>query len=328
MNVLVTGGAGYVGSHVVGALRAAGYGVVVLDNLSRGNRDFVRDAPLMVADLSDVELLGRTLRQWKVDAVMHFAAFISAGESVEEPATYYSNNVGGTAVLLAQMRRAGVSRLVLSSSAAVYGVPKKIPISEDHPTAPINPYGRSKLMAEMMMEDQAQAHALRYVSLRYFNAAGASPEAIIGEDHRPETHLIPICLQSAYGHRPFVPLYGTDYPTPDGTCVRDYIHVDDLAAAHLLALTSLTDTAGGKGTAYNVGTGRGYSVRQVIAAVEQVTGRPVPLRQEPRRPGDAPELVADAGKIRKELGWEPQYTTLNPIVETAARWFRRLHGIP
>ena len=323
MNVLVAGGAGYIGSHVVRSLRAAGHTPVVLDNLSRGHRESVGNTPLVEGSIGDGDLLERTLREWKIDAVMHFAALIAAPESVVEPALYYRNNVAGTAVLLEEMCRAGVLRLVFSSSAAVYGIPRRIPIPEDHPAGPINPYGRGKHMVELMLEDLAQACGLRYVSLRYFNAAGASADASIGENHRPETHLIPICLEAAFGRRPFVPLYGNDYPTPDGTCIRDYIHVEDLATAHLLALESLERKNG----IYNVGTGQGYSVRRVIAVVEQVTGRSVPLRESPRRPGDAPELVAEAQKIRRELGWEPQYTRLEPIVETAARWSRRLYGL-
>ncbi len=325
MNVLVAGGAGYIGSHVVRSLRAAGHIAVVLDNLSRGHREAVGDTPLVEGSLGDGELLAKTLREWKIDAVMHFAALAYVGESVTQPAAYYVNNVAGTAILLEQMCRAGVLRFVFSSSAAVYGIPQQIPIPETHPTAPINPYGRSKHMVEVMLRDLAQAHGLRSVSLRYFNAAGASRDAAIGEDHRPETHLIPICLAAAYGSLPFVPVYGNDYPTPDGTCIRDYVHVEDLATAHLLALESLDSAASKKKTAvYNVGTGQGYSVRQVISMAEKVAGRRVPWRDEPRRPGDPPELVAEAQRIRENLGWKPEYTALEPIVETAARWFRRL----
>jgi len=323
MNVLVVGGAGYVGSHVGRSLGAAGHGVVVLDNLSRGHRGLVLDTPLVEGDLGDAQLLERTLREWKIEAVMHFAALAYVGESVAEPARYYRNNVACTAVLLEQMCRAGVLRFVFSSSCAVYGLPERIPIPEDHPLAPINPYGRTKQMVEVMLEDLARAHRLRYATLRYFNAAGASKDGLLGENHQPETHLIPICLEAAYGLRPCVPLYGSDYPTPDGTCVRDYVHVEDLASAHLLALENLERGNG----VFNVGTGRGYSVRQVIAVVEKITGRKVPVQESARRPGDPPELVAESQKICRELGWEPRYKSLEPIIETAGRWFRRLHKL-
>ncbi len=323
MNVLVVGGAGYVGSHVARSLGAAGHSVVALDNLSRGHRNLVLDTPLVEGDLGDAGLLEKTLREWKIEAVMHFAALAYVGESVENPARYYRNNVACTAVLLEQMCRAGVLRFVFSSSCAVYGLPERIPIPEDHPLAPINPYGRTKQMVEVMLEDLAQAHKLRYATLRYFNAGGASQDALLGENHQPETHLIPICLEAAYEFRPCVPLYGTDYPTPDGTCVRDYVHVEDLSSAHLLALENLKRGNG----IYNVGMGRGYSVRQVLAVVEKITGRQVPVRESARRPGDPPELVADSQKIRRELSWEPKYQSLEPIVETANRWFRRLHKL-
>lgn len=320
MNVLVVGGAGYIGSHVVRSLQAAGHTPVVLDDLSLGHRGSVGGAPLVVGDLGNASLVEETLGRWKIGAVMHFAAYAAVGESVAKPAAYYRNNVAATAILLEQMCRAGVLRFVFSSSAAVYGDPQQVPIPEDHPTVPINPYGRTKRMVEIILEDLAQAYGLRYASLRYFNAAGASADASLGENHNPETHLIPICLDATFGFRPFLPLYGTDYPTPDGTCIRDYVHVEDLARAHVLALEHLER----KSEIFNVGTGRGYSVRQVIAAVEQVTGRPVPVRDCPRRPGDPPQLIAEAKKIRRELGWKPYYATLGPIVETAVRWFRRL----
>lgn len=323
MNVLVVGGAGYVGSQVVRSLKAAGHSVVVLDNLSRGHRSSVGETPLIEGDLGDAGLVERTLGEWKIEAVMHFAALAYVGESVAEPASYYRNNVACTAVLLEEVCRAGILRFVFSSSAAVYGVPGRTPIPEDHPVAPVNPYGRTKRMVEVMLEDLAQAYGLRFATLRYFNAAGASSDGSLGENHQPETHLIPICLEAAYGLRPTVPLYGTDYPTPDGTCIRDYVHVEDVASAHLLVLKNLDRKNG----VYNVGTGSGYSVRQVIAVVEKVTGRKVPVQESARRPGDPPELVAESQKIRRELGWEPKYRTLEPIVETAAHWVRQLHRL-
>jgi UDP-glucose-4-epimerase GalE len=322
MNVLVAGGAGYIGSVAVRALAAAGHHPVALDNLSRGFRDAV-SCPLVAADLGDAATVSQVLRAHRIEAVMHFAAYAYVGESVEKPAMYYHNNFAATCTLLEEMIKAGVLRFIFSSTAAVYGNPSRVPIPEDHPTAPINPYGRSKRMVEEMLEDLAAAHGLRYASLRYFNAAGASRDAALGERHDPETHLIPLCLEAAYGRRDHLAVFGTDYPTADGTCIRDYIHVEDLASAHLLALQALDR---GNQT-LNVGTGRGYSVREVIAAVEQVTGRKVPVRESARRPGDPPELVAQSERIRRELGWMPHYESLESIVETADRWFRKWKGI-
>ncbi len=328
--VLVVGGAGYIGSHVVRALLRAGRGVVVLDNLSKGYRDSLqaveraegREIPLIRADLGDAARLRGLFAARHFDAVMHFAAFCYVGESVREPAAYYRNNAGATAVLLEEMNRAGIRRFVFSSTCAVYGNPVTVPMTEDHPFAPINPYGRSKRMVEQMLADLDAAGQMRSVALRYFNASGASADAVIGERHDPETHLIPLALAAAYGQIPQLQLFGADYPTPDGTCIRDYIHVEDLASAHVLALNWL---AAHDATMFcNVGTGQGHSVRQVLATVERVTGRAVPHAAGPRRPGDPPELVAASGRIRGELGWQPRYTSLQAIVETADRWYRKM----
>jgi len=315
MNILVVGGAGYIGSHVARELTDAGHHPVVLDNLCRGFKDAV-SCPLVVADLGDATAVSRALEEYRIEAVMHFAAFASVGESMEKPAMYYRNNVGATCVLLEQMAKHGVMRFIFSSTCAVYGVPQQVPIPEDHPYAPISPYGRSKRMVEAILEDMAAAGGLQYASLRYFNAAGASRDAKLGERHQPETHLIPLCLEAAYGRRPHLEVFGTDYPTPDGTCIRDYVHVEDLSSAHLLALDALNRGSG----SYNVGLGRGYSVRAVISAVEKVTGHKIAVKESPRRPGDPPELVARGERIRRELGWTPKYATIESIVETADRW--------
>jgi UDP-glucose 4-epimerase len=319
MRILVTGGAGYIGSHAARLFANRGNEVWVYDNLSRGHEQAVPDGRLIVGDLLDTPTLEEALRRQRIDAVVHFAALSYVGESVREPALYYRNNVGGTLGLLDAMRRCGVGRLVFSSTAAVYGVPRRVPIMEDEPAAPINPYGRTKLAVEWALADHAAAYGLGFAALRYFNAAGASPDGAVGEDHDPETHLIPIILQAALRLRADVEVFGTDYPTPDGTCVRDYVHVDDLAEAHLLALQRLEP---GCGRAYNLGTGRGFSVREVLAACEEVTGRRIPVRLGPRRPGDPPELVASAERAVRELGWQPRHTDLREIVETAWRWHR------
>ena len=315
MRVLVTGGAGYIGSHTVRLLVAGGHDVTVLDSLVYGHRAAVPEGRLTVGDLSDPAVLDQVLPG--ADAVVHFAAFAYVGESVRDPAKYYANNLVGSLALLDGCRRHGVQKLVFSSTCATYGVPDRVPITEDQTQAPVNPYGNTKLAFERALADYAGAYPFGYCALRYFNAAGASPDGGIGEDHDPETHLIPLVFEAATGKRPHVEVFGTDYPTPDGTCVRDYIHVDDLAAAHILALDKLGP---GVGLRYNVGTGRGYSVREVIRTAEAVTGLTVPVREGPRRPGDPPELVADAGKIRRELGWSPKYAELLPILETAWRW--------
>jgi UDP-glucose 4-epimerase len=321
VTVLVTGGAGYVGSQVLAVLRAAGRPCVVLDNLSRGHRELVQDAELVVGDVADRALVRRVLAEHGVDAVMHFAAYAYVGESATDPLAYYANNVAATVSLLRAMLDGGVTRLVFSSTCATYGVPEAVPITEDHPQRPINPYGASKLMVERVLADVGHAHGLRAVVLRYFNAAGADPSGTIGEWHEPETHLIPLALAAAAGDRDALEIYGTDYPTPDGTCVRDYIHVVDLAQAHVLGLAHLE--AGRPGEVFNLGNGNGFSVREVIQTVERVTGRPVPARTAARRPGDPPVLVGSADRARRVLGWRPRFERLEAIVDTAWAWYRR-----
>lgn len=324
-HILVMGGAGYIGSHACKSLAAAGYVPVVYDNLVYGHRSAVRWGPFAHGDLLDRPALDAALRDWKPVAVMHFAAFAYVGESVTNPGKYYRNNVSGTLTLLEAMRDAGVGKLVFSSSCATYGVPQAVPIAEDHPQNPINAYGASKLMVERMLRDFDTAHGLRSVSLRYFNAAGADPEGETGEAHDPETHLIPLVLDAAAGRRPDVTVFGDNYPTPDGTCVRDYIHVADLAQAHVLALQALE--AGASTTAYNLGNGKGFSVRQVIDTARAVTGRDISVRMGPQRAGDPPELVGDASRIRAELGWQPRHAGLADIIGTAWRWHEAQAGV-
>ncbi len=319
MNILVTGGAGYVGSHAVRLLGQAGHEVWVIDNLSQGHRGAVPAARLIVGELSDRDLVVRILAETKIEAVMHFAAFALVGESVTDPARYYQNNVVASLSLLESMRTAGVRRMVFSSTTATYGAPERVPITEDERQEPINPYGFAKLVIEHALADYAHAYGFGYAALRYFNAAGASPVGDIGEDHRPESHLIPIVLQVALGQRNEVTIFGEDYPTPDGTCVRDYIHVDDLGRAHVKALERLTS---GKRLKLNLGTGQGHSVREVIDACGRVTGHDICAISGPRRPGDPPVLVADSSRAQKMLDWKPQYTQLDAIVESAWRWHR------
>ncbi len=319
MRILVTGGAGYIGSHAVRLFLARGHDVWVYDNLAVGHRAAVPRDRLVVGDLAEEHRLDHALVQHRIEAVVHYAAFTYVGESVKEPGKYYQNNLVNTLRLMECLRRHGVGRFVFSSTAATYGVPARVPITEDEPQKPINPYGSSKLAVERALADYAAAYGWGFAALRYFNAAGAAPDGAIGEDHDPETHLIPLAIQAATGHRPHLDVFGSDYPTPDGTCVRDYVHVDDLAEAHLLALEALRP---GTQLRYNLGTGRGYSVREVVRTVEEVTGRPVPVREAPRRPGDPPELVASPERIRRELGWRPRYAELRPIVETAWNWHR------
>ena len=319
--VLVTGGAGYVGSHACKALASAGYRPVVYDNLSRGHREAVRWGPLVEGDLHDLPGLAAALRAHKVTAVMHFAALAYVGESMADPETYYRNNVGGTLALLGAMREAGVATIVFSSTCAVYGAPEHLPIRETTAAAPLNPYGETKLAIERALHWYAAAYGTRYLALRYFNAAGADPDGEIGENHEPETHLIPLVVRAALGRGDPVEIYGTDYPTPDGTAIRDYIHVSDLADAHLRALGHLA--AGGDNAALNLGTGSGCSVRQVIAAVERVGGWTVPHREVARRPGDPPELVADPALALSRLGWQPRHSDLDTIIGTALAWETR-----
>src|SRR5271166_3423391 len=294
-SVLVTGGAGYIGSHACKVLARAGYRPVVFDNLSRGHRAAVRWGPLVEGDLAERGKLATALERHSVSVVMHFAAYAYVGESVADPALYYSNNLGGSLSLLEAMREAGVDKIVFSSTCATYGTPAEVPIRETTPQLPVNPYGETKLAIERALHWYGEAYGLRWVSLRYFNAAGADPDGEIGERHEPETHLVPLVLEAALGERSEIEIYGTDYPTPDGTAIRDYIHVEDLAAAHLLALEA---ARGGEHQVLNLGNGNGFSVREVIAAAEQVTGRTIPTVECPRRPGDPPMLVAASERVR------------------------------
>ena len=317
MRILVVGGAGYIGSHAVRCLLRAGHDVRVLDNLSQGHAAAVPEGLLVRGDLDGRAALEATLRDLAVDAVMHFAAWTSVPESVADPARYYQNNLVGSLNLLDAMRAAGVRRIVFSSTAAVYGIPDAVPITEDTPTRPINPYGVTKLAIERAMADYSAAYGLGFAALRYFNACGAAEDASIGEDHAPETHLIPIILQVGLGRRERIAIQGTDYPTPDGTCIRDYIHVEDLAEAHRLVLERIEP---GSALTYNVGTGTGVSVRQVVEAARRATGHPIPAVEHPRRPGDPPALVASPAALARDLGWVPRYTDIDAIVRTAWRW--------
>ena len=317
MNILVVGGAGYVGSHACRVLEAAGHTVWVYDNLSVGHRGAVRSEQLIVGEVADGDTLREVFRDRQIEAVMHFAAFALVGESVAEPAKYYRNNVIATLELLDAMRDCDVRRFVFSSTTATYGEPDVIPIPETTRQEPINPYGFTKLVIERALADYAHAYGLGYAALRYFNAAGADPSGEIGEDHDPESHIIPIVLQVALGQRAHVSIFGDDYPTPDGTCIRDYVHVNDLGQAHLQALERLQD---GKGICVNLGTGKGNSVRQIIDACRRVTGHAIPEVIGERRPGDPPELVADARLAQEVLDWQPQFTDIERIVETAWKW--------
>ena len=319
MQILVTGGAGYIGSHAVRLFLERGHEVCVYDNLSFGHRAAVPADRLIVGELSETHRLDQVLLERRIDAVVHFAAWTFVGESVQHPAKYWQNNVVNTLTLMECLRRHKVARFVFSSTAATFGTPDEMPITEATPQKPINPYGASKLTVERILADYSQAYNWGFAALRYFNASGASADGSIGEDHSPETHLIPLVIQAAMGQRPHIEIFGSDYPTPDGTCVRDYIHVDDLASAHLLALEKLEP---GVSMHFNLGIGRGYSVREVIAAVEAVTGKKVPVKEGPRRAGDPPVLVASSEKIQKELGWKPRYTDIKSIVETAWNWHR------
>ena len=315
--ILVCGGAGYVGSHTVRRLCADGHDVVVLDNLSTGHRAAAGAARVVVGDLGDAATVRAVLDEHRPEAVMHFAAHCYVGESVEQPLKYYENNVANTNTLLRCLVEAGVQRFVFSSSCAVYGTPATLPMTEDLPKAPLSPYGRTKWMVEQILADAAVAHGLGSIALRYFNAAGAATDGAIGEDHDPETHLIPLCMSAAIGARPPLTVFGDDYDTPDGTCVRDYVHVEDLADAHARAIEAITP---GQADAYNLGTGRGNSVREVMTAVEAVTGKPVPHSMGPRRPGDPPALYANADRAHDALGWQAKYTDLRETVRTAWEW--------
>jgi UDP-glucose-4-epimerase GalE len=320
-NILVTGGAGYIGSHTAKALARAGYRPVTYDSLVYGHRHAVQWGPFVEGDIADTGKLERVIRDEAIEAVVHFAAFAYVGESVTKPEIYFQNNVVGSLSLLDAMRVTGVKPIVFSSTCATYGMPDRMPITEETLQRPINPYGETKLMIERALAWYGPAHDIRSVSLRYFNACGADPDGEIGEEHDPETHLIPLILDAAAGKRAQIDVYGTDYPTPDGTAIRDYIHVQDLADAHVKALSYLFD--GGETTQINLGTGTGNSVKEVIDAVERVTGRPVPRREVARRAGDPPELVADPTKANRLLGWQPQMSDIDSIIRTAWAWHQR-----
>ncbi len=315
--ILVTGGAGYIGSHCVKRLMDQGHDVAVLDNLARGFRDAVLTPHFVQGGIGDRAVLDQLFARWPIDAVMHFSALAYVGESVEKPAEYYENNVAQTLALLTACRDHGIKHFIFSSTCATYGDVKKVPITEDTPIAPLNPYGHSKRMVELVLQDFATAYGIQHCIFRYFNAAGADPSGQLRERHDPETHLIPIVLQVAAGQRPHVHVFGTDYPTPDGTCIRDYIHVNDLSDAHILGLQYLR--AGQPSNIFNLGSEKGFSVREVIDVCAQVAGAPVPVKEGPRRAGDAPQLVADATRAKTVLGWQPQRSELRTIVADAWR---------
>ena len=321
MNVLVAGGAGYIGSHAVKQLNAAGHTTVILDNLFRGHKESVPEGvSFYQVNLAETDKIAEILAEHKIECVMHFAALTYVGESVESPLVYYENNTAGTVSMLQAMKATGVKRIVFSSTAAVYGEPEEAPIVETMPREPINPYGWSKWCVERVLEDySASDPEFAAVALRYFNVAGAAADGTIGEDHTPETHLIPVIIHAALGKRDKLTVFGTDYPTPDGTCIRDYIHVEDLCDAHIMAMEAIQP---GEFRRYNLGIGRGYSVREVIESVQRVTGLELPIEYGDRRPGDPAVLYADSQKIQRELGWKPRYTEIDSIVETAWNWFK------
>jgi UDP-glucose 4-epimerase len=322
MRILVTGGAGYIGSHAVKALRKAGHEICVFDNLSTGHEWAVLSGKLVRGDLEDRSAIDRVIRAFRPEAVMHFAAYIQVEESVREPLKYYRNNVANTLNLLEVLRAYGVGNFVYSSTAAVYGIPEKIPVSEDAPMSPINPYGMTKVMIERVMADLAESADFRYVALRYFNVAGADSGGQLGQAYKEATHLITRALKTALGEFPKLYVYGTDYPTPDGTCIRDYIHVDDLAEAHVKAMDYLLGT--GKSVVMNCGYGSGYSVKEVVDTAKRVTGIDFPVEETGRRAGDPPALIADSAKLRRETGWSPKYNDLEYIVRTAWEWEKKL----
>ena len=321
MTILVTGGAGYIGSHCVRQLIQSGKKVCVIDNLSRGHRAAVpAEASFFQLDLLETEPLTEIMKSQRIEKVIHFAALAYVGESVADPLPYYTNNTAGTLSLLRAMRQARVSQLVFSSSCATYGIPDQLPITEDSQQHPINPYGWSKLFVEQILKDCASSYPnFGFIGLRYFNVAGCSKDGAVGEDHNPETHLIPNCLRTALGQQSHITVLGNDYPTPDGTCIRDYIHVEDICSAHLLALNALTTQSS---RFYNVGLGQGFSVQEVISTSEKVTGSPIPVDIQSRRPGDPPMLSASHERITSELGWSPKYWSLDEIIQTAWDWFR------
>lgn len=326
--ILVTGGAGYIGSHAVLTLKQAGYEVVILDNLVYGHRDLVESVlqvKLIEGDMNDRALLDQLFASHSIAGVIHFAAYAYVGESVSDPAKYYRNNVIGTVTLLEAMLAANIKQFVFSSTCATYGIPKSVPIPEDHPQDPINPYGATKWMVERILADFDRAYGLKSVCFRYFNAAGADPAGQLGEDHQPETHLIPLVLQTALGVRESIAVFGTDYPTPDGTCIRDYIHVTDLAAAHVLGLEYLLQ--GGASEKFNLGNGNGFSVKQVIETARRITGREIPAVEHDRRPGDPPALIGSSERAKTILGWQPQYSDLEQIITHAWNWHQKRHAI-
>ncbi len=318
--ILVTGGAGYIGSHMCKYLANKGYYPVVLDNLVHGHREAVKWGVFYCGSIQDQDLLQQIFNNHNILAVMHFAAYCYVGESVEKPGKYYRNNVANTLRLLETMLENNIGKIIFSSSCSIFGEPDKVPIGESHPQNPINPYGRSKLMVERILDDMDVAHGLKSIRLRYFNAAGADPDGELGEDHEPETHLIPLVLKTALGQRDCVNIFGTDYPTADGTCVRDYIHINDLAQAHLLGLEKLLD--GSPGGCFNLGIGKGYSINEVIETAGRVAGKTINSQPADRRPGDPATLITTSEKAIRELGWSPRYSDLHSIIETAWRWHR------
>lgn len=320
LTILVTGGAGYIGSHTALALLRQGHQIIILDNLVYGHRQIVESVlktTLIVGDIRDRSLLDQIFQKYRIDAVLHFAAYAYVGESVQRPDRYYRNNVAGTLTLLEAMVTAGIKNIVFSSTCATYGIPEKLPIAENNPQNPINPYGRSKLMIEFILKDFERAYGLKFVIFRYFNAAGADPSGLLGENHQPETHLIPLVLLTALEQYPYVSIFGTDYPTPDGTCTRDYIHVNDLATAHLLGLSYLLEHQTSE--VFNLGNGDGFSVKKVIETCQEITGKIIPLKAMPRRAGDPPILVGSSEKVSQYLGWYPRYS-LQDIVNHAWVW--------
>ena len=316
--ILIVGGAGYIGAHINKQLNINGYDTLVFDNLSYGHEDFVKWGTFECGDLNNIQDIRRIFQKYHITAVMHFASFTYVGESVEDPQKYYSNNVCNTLNLIRVMLEFNVRKLVFSSTCATYGDPVEIPITEQHPQNPISPYGRGKLMVENILSDYSSAYDLNYVSLRYFNAAGADPDSEIGELHNPETHLIPLILDAASGERDNIKIFGTDYNTPDGTCIRDYVHVTDLADAHVKALEYLEN--GGKSDYFNLGNGNGFSVREVIAEARKITGKKIVTVEDERRPGDPPVLVGSSEKIRRTLNWQPKYNDISLIIKTAWNW--------
>lgn len=319
--ILIVGGAGYIGAHVNKALNRQGHETVVFDNLSFGHSDFVKWGAFSLGDLNNIEDIRAVFNKYPIEAVMHFAAFTYVGESVEDPQKYYLNNLANTLNLLRVMLEEDIKYLVFSSTCATYGNPEEIPITENHPQRPINPYGKGKYMVEQILEDYSRAYDFQYVSLRYFNAAGADPEADVGELHEPETHLIPLILDAASGKRKDIKIFGNDYPTDDGTCIRDYIHVNDLADAHIKALEYLQ--GGGSSDVFNLGNSQGFSVKEVIKTASEVTGKEIKVDEVDRRPGDPPVLVGSSDKAREILNWHPKYPNLSSIVETAWKWYQK-----